>query len=395
MYFIYCNCTFRFYPLNGNQRIECLIKNYDWKNNPSNFEYKLNETDTIHIGDLTNIKEFGINNDLKYLRVHTRIDVSPSDLNNLTTFSNPEWSEETMFLKLIVKGNASLYSYEGKSIIRFFYSTEKTDIQQLIYKEYNQSDNTIAKNNGYRQQLWNDVRLKNASMNSFGNMSFTRNQLEKYFIKYNQQNQTDQKEAYPIQTTTENSYKKLLTFKLKSGLSSSNLQLSNVYGTVIFNYKFTNSYRLGFDIEGTSPFLRNKWSLTIEPSIERLSTPVKQYYRDIESKLYSFSVDYQTINIPIGIRYYMFLNDKSRLFVNGYIVYDLNTRFSLNNELTSDDKSFYFNFALGGGYEYRKLSVEFRYYTQNEIYNNNFWSANYNKLFLNIGYRFLEINRKK
>jgi hypothetical protein len=377
-----------------NQKKECLIKNYDWKNNPSTFEYKFDETDGIHFGTTKDINAFCVYNGSKYVRAEVRIDLSSSDLNNLTTTSSPQWNNDTLFLKVLIEGKASLYSYESKSLLRFFYSIDKTEFQQLIYKEYLKDNSEILKNNGYRQQLWNDVRISNSS-DSFNNMMFTKTQLTKYFNKFNQLNPIAQnKENLPV-TSIEKTTKNLLSFKIKPGICPSSLQLSNVYGTVVLNYIFPKSYRLGMDVEYTIPYWRNKWCITVEPSIEYLSTPVKEYYREVEDKLYSFSVDYQTINIPIGIRYYLFLNEKSKLFFNGYIVYDLKTKFSLNDKLTNDDKNLYYNFGIGGGYEYRSLSVELRYYTQNQIYNNNFWFARYNRLFLNIGYRFLDIKNKK
>ena len=32
-----------YYIDNSNQKVDCLIKNVDWKNNPTSFEYKLSD----------------------------------------------------------------------------------------------------------------------------------------------------------------------------------------------------------------------------------------------------------------------------------------------------------------------------------------------------------------
>ena len=45
---------------NSNEKIECLIKNNDWKNNPETFEYKLSENSEPAIADVKSAKEFGI-----------------------------------------------------------------------------------------------------------------------------------------------------------------------------------------------------------------------------------------------------------------------------------------------------------------------------------------------
>ena len=51
-----------YYINNSNQKVNCLIKNYDWKNNPIDFEYKILETDQEKKASLKSIKEFGIYN---------------------------------------------------------------------------------------------------------------------------------------------------------------------------------------------------------------------------------------------------------------------------------------------------------------------------------------------
>ena len=45
----------------SNERIECLIRNMDWKNNPYEIEYKLSEASSEKIEGIDNILEFGIN----------------------------------------------------------------------------------------------------------------------------------------------------------------------------------------------------------------------------------------------------------------------------------------------------------------------------------------------
>ncbi len=42
----------------SNNKIECLIKNVDWKNNPTEFEYKFSQNDTVHKATFKTVKEF-------------------------------------------------------------------------------------------------------------------------------------------------------------------------------------------------------------------------------------------------------------------------------------------------------------------------------------------------
>ena len=168
-----------------------MIKNADWNENPSEIEFKLNESDTSKKATIKEVKEFGINDISKYIRADTKIDLSTEELSKLNTVRNPIWSDEQLFLKVLVSGKATLYSYNGRSLQRFFYSLSDSTIQQLVYKEYlvdeggNQDNFKLATNNGYMQQLFLQVRCPETTMSSISTLSYTKSQLVKYFSKYN------------------------------------------------------------------------------------------------------------------------------------------------------------------------------------------------------------------
>ncbi|MDO9257289.1 MAG: hypothetical protein Q7U54_17350, partial [Bacteroidales bacterium] len=171
---------------NENQRIECLIKNMDWKFNPVHLEYKKTANGIAEKGTLSSIKEFGITGFSRYVRADVKIDISPADLINLSHERDPVWSQERMFLKVLVEGKAKLYYYEKEKLIRFFYSVSDTSINQLIYKQYYVGNDQIAENFKFREQLWNNVRCSNAGLNSVENLRYTRSELERYVKKYNE-----------------------------------------------------------------------------------------------------------------------------------------------------------------------------------------------------------------
>lgn len=74
-----------------NERIECLIKNKDWKNNPIEFEYKLSETGNYKKEGVTTVKEFGIDNISKYIGREVQIDRSSENIQALSSTREPEW----------------------------------------------------------------------------------------------------------------------------------------------------------------------------------------------------------------------------------------------------------------------------------------------------------------
>ena len=64
---------------NSDQKIECLIYNIDWKNNPTKFDYKTDENAEIQTESIENIKEFSVNDASKFIRKSVQIDRSSDD----------------------------------------------------------------------------------------------------------------------------------------------------------------------------------------------------------------------------------------------------------------------------------------------------------------------------
>ncbi|MCA4783256.1 hypothetical protein IF125_13505 [Empedobacter stercoris] len=117
---------------NNNQRQDVLIKNIDWLNNPKSIEYKNDETSKIEIATINQIKEFGVDNQSKYVRVDVKIDRSSEDLAKISSIQEPEFKEEKLFLKVLIEGEASLYGFTDNNLKRFFYKTNEGTIEQLI-----------------------------------------------------------------------------------------------------------------------------------------------------------------------------------------------------------------------------------------------------------------------
>src|SRR5690606_35362636 len=99
-----------------------------------------------------------------------------------------------LFLKVLVKGKASLYSYQENSLFRYFFETESIEITQLIYKKFTYStidgiyreDNKIGENNQFRQQLFDVLKCDEISKEYYEKIKYRKNDLTKFFVKYNQ-----------------------------------------------------------------------------------------------------------------------------------------------------------------------------------------------------------------
>ena len=67
-----------------DEKIDCLIKNENWLDSPSEISYKLSAETPAERLQLTSIKEFGILEKLKYQRFRVGIDLSSDQYSRLS-----------------------------------------------------------------------------------------------------------------------------------------------------------------------------------------------------------------------------------------------------------------------------------------------------------------------
>lgn len=113
------------------QRIDCLIKNIDWRSNPTKFEYRMSADAPTQEASIATVKEFGINGDSKYVRATVEIDRSPRDIQNMSSKKEPQFLTEQLFLKVLIEGAATLYQYTEADLVRYFYKVKDSGIQQF------------------------------------------------------------------------------------------------------------------------------------------------------------------------------------------------------------------------------------------------------------------------
>lgn len=68
---------------NNGERINCLIKNEDWKNNPSQFKFKTSQNSKIKTEKLNTVEEFGIIGKTKFIKRKVKVDISATQLKSI------------------------------------------------------------------------------------------------------------------------------------------------------------------------------------------------------------------------------------------------------------------------------------------------------------------------
>ncbi|MBW1293982.1 outer membrane beta-barrel protein [Aquimarina litoralis] len=370
---------------NTNEKITCWIKNVDWGNNPSEFQYKLTENSNIEQGGLNQIKEFAVGT-TKFVRAIVNIDKSSTNLNNLDAFEEPVFEEQKVFLKVLVEGEATLYSYQKFGLSRYFYKTTSLPITQLVYKVYRGKGGVIKYNMRFRSQLWESFNSEKYKANYFRSIDYKRRDLVRFFENYNSKDGVTNTEVKSKQKR-----KDIFNINLRVGINSSSFEIEELAAQQR-NFEFGQKIgpRIGIEAEFILPFNKEKWSLLLEPSYQSYSS----------SKTFTFSpgntqtteVTYNSIEFPLGVRYYSFLSPSSKLFANVSYVFATDLSSSIDFELSDDiEINSSNNLAFGVGFKFKNTySIEARYVLKRDLLNElTLFDSDFETFSLILGYKIL------
>lgn len=366
------------YFIERGVKTECLIKNLAWKNNPVSIEYKLSEGEDTKIKTINEISEFSVNNAYKYKRFTTNVDRSEIVLDKLSTLKEPEWKKETVLLKILVEGKITLYQYEDSNFIKYFYSTgDHTVAEQLIYKEYIK-EGRIAENNMFRQQLYNLMKGNGSDMDKYKNIRYKKDALVKLFVDYNGVNGEHVNDLSKKQNIGS------VNLKFTPGATFSTLKLSNAIAPSYHqDFGSKAGFRIGAELEYIMPFNNNKWSLFIDPNYQSYSNSEKKGTQQTKA-------EYNHIELPIGLRHYMFLNKEAKFFVDGaYIlsmpIGDAYLQYGGNILEVQRNSAL----AIGAGFSYKNYSIEVRQNIKHGIIDYIYWEGSYSTTNIILGYKLL------
>jgi hypothetical protein len=374
---------------NNGTKVECIIVD-EFKNNPTGFSYKASAGAENQRADIANVKEFGIYNLYKFVRDTVAIDRSEDDdLRNMSSEKEPEFKQEVLFLKVLVEGKASLYMYESKGPLRFFFKAGDSAVRQLVYKKY-EKDGSINVNNSFREQIWQQLPCQTVAMNYVNALPYERRALADYFITYNK--------CQNVAPIVFNGTRKKADFNLtvRPRLNYTSLTVSNSQLATGKNAVFSNkiSPGLGIEAEVVLPYNKKKWALFIEPTFNYYKNEFTAPSSTIINGFINTSVNYKTVDLPIGIRHYVHLNKQASLFINGSVINSIPVNSSFT-QTTSDGLDLYnldirtpLNLAFGAGFKSgKKLSVEFRYNHNRQILATySFWNTKMRTASIILGY---------
>lgn len=369
---------------NQNEKIECFIKNVDWKNNPTKFKYKLTENAPPQTASVEAVKEFGIDDSSKYLGVKIDIDRSSNNVETMDNNREPNFKSEELFLKVLVEGDATLLLYRERKLSRYFIKTTSGKIEQLVFKRYKSSSDKVSENKEYLIQLRDHLKCEMITSKRLTKVKYEKKPLVKLFVDYHKCLNIPFSDYGNLKT------KGQFHLSIKPGIQYSILKTG---GSVTRESEFDDQigFRLGIELEYILPFNKNKWAFLIEPTYQSYQS--NGTLNNLVLGTNNVAIDYKSIELPIGIKHYFYLNSQSKLFLNAFYVLD----FPLKSQMTYENGGpplelrSYQNFAVGLGFYFReKFSAEVRHGIGRTIYFNPVAiEGSYRTFSIVLGYRIL------
>ncbi|WP_396591843.1 hypothetical protein [Allomuricauda sp. R78024] len=375
-YITFLICTFFLYlPVLNAQAIEVklvdgtslkgIVKYSGWVKTPAEIEIKSDKETAIY--KPSQILGFDIEGD-RYLSKTVDLNITKQDIQNLSDFKELKSVRKQVFLKVIVQGNANLYTYKDN---RTHYFVEKGgEIIELIRL----IRSTRSPFNKYVGQL--NILLSDCQkLSKNENVQFNKTNLKRTIIAYNKCQSGESsfiEKKHPIQFSLYaiGGYK-LTSYGIDNGGFYGNYQIEN-------ESNGAPAYGIGFDfdilqrtkkLQFYAEFLLQNYKFEAFYRDQRLPEQYIDYFLDVD-------VSYLEIN---GLVRYNFGNDLNgaRVFVNAGVneavqVSDKSTEYANSvffgtenrierEPLNGDIVTNRITFLLGAGLRYKFVSGEIRY----------------------------------
>ncbi|MDT7833227.1 outer membrane beta-barrel protein [Flavobacteriaceae bacterium S356] len=368
-----------FISRDGN-KTACLIKNEDWMSVPSEFKYRLSEGSEVKRISQSQVNTLEIPTKFLFERHTVDIDRYSTKASDLSEVRVSNFKKESLLLKVIVDGKARLLRYSTGDVNHFFYMLDD-GIYPLEYKMFAMKNGTIGKNFNYQKTLREELACQKQPLDS--KIRYKESDLVTYFTNYNACHDSNS-ELYSNEVRKGK-------FNIRGKISIGTSDADNPYRQERrFDFEKKVSYKFGFEVEYVFPFNNNKWSLFIEPTYQSYSAKTEGL--NLANPNLFYSIDYSSIQIPVGLRHYMYLNDNNKVFLNAGVIFDM----ALSDEIVFENRvdalkiEASSSFFIGIGYEFKgKYSIEIRHNASSRLSQFALYSANFTSTTIKLGYNFL------
>ncbi len=333
---------------------------------------------------IADVKEFGIDNKLKFITHEVQIEKSLDYIEKLDKSKDFDFNKERVLLKVIIEGDLSLYQYLENNVKKFFYKTTNSDITQLMYKRYVDENyaprivlNTVIE---YKNQLEEN---KKCSSYNFSKLNYELSSLKKYFIGQNKCLNSEIKFVSKRLTQTR------LAISASVGLNISNLDVHRSQTTFTLN---SINPSFGIDLDFLIPTITSDLELNFMAYYS--SFKIKEEVEFGLSSVREVQVEYSEVLLGIGSGYRFYLDNDKSISLRGGINYPLlinNTKYTETdsdlNLLAKEANPF---LSISASMHIKKINFKAEYLFKRNIMEgvNNF-KIDLSRIALRIGYTII------
>ncbi|WP_025743610.1 hypothetical protein [Aquimarina pacifica] len=345
---------------NNGKRKECLIKKLPWKNNPTEFEWKKTISSSPRKEKIEDIKEFGVGRDYFFKRFIMEFDLQGDDVGISTKSKDPRLKIRKVFLRTILKSEATLYQYSENDVHRFFYTNKTTAYPKLlVFKTYYVPDTTkkvgekiiTKENTTYKDQLKEHINCGNQDVST---VEHTEKDLKNYFKEFNECRGA--KIEYILK-------KKISQTKIGLIASLDMVNFSHPSGvstnpTTIYDEVMAPKY--GIFLETFIPFSKVGLSFFLESTYRQFTTTQNNAFPTVEPAV----LDFKSVNVAVAPRFHIYLSSKFEVFFEGglSVDHDIGTE-SIFENIEKTTLDYFYGSGLGIG----RFKVGYRIYTDKNI----------------------------
>ena len=301
-----------YYINNDGEKISCLIESKEWANWPNDF-FNTSVNGKIKQILVKDIREFGIDDKLKFINREVLIEKSSDIVDRLDNKRDLDFNKEKILLKVIVEGDLSLYIYLKDNIKKFFIKTNNNEIEQLKYKRYKdtifESEMKIKAVVDYKKQLKKTLKC---SFHNFEAIQYVLYDLKKYVLAQNECSNT------PLTFVSKRSFKPRFVVTPTVGLIISNL---DVYRSETnFSLKTINP-SFGIDLDYLIPTIKNEIEVNLKA--QYFAFDAKE---DIEFRFSStreVQIKYSEVLLGVGGGYRFYLSNRNSITLAGGLNYPI------------------------------------------------------------------------
>lgn len=262
--------------------------------------------------NIAQIKDIVINKE-SFVAVKVLNDDSlTKNIASLNHLSEPNYKENWLLLKVLVKGDYNLYQYSSNNFSQFYYQDKNTsEIKPLIHKQYIVGA-FLKNNNRFRSQLRQELPLYYFVLKDYEKLEYKYDDLLRYFNKLNGYEEDQGIKKMNLKVSVFAGY---LINDLKGKRYHSDI---SIFGFALTDYQLEQKSDLFFGFGGEIMLDKKELNaIFLEAAFSKYST---SYYLDsYSSELSKIDFRFKTniLLFNLGYKRYFNLSLNSQVYVSG------------------------------------------------------------------------------